>query len=80
MEKGSEVVRRSALTLIERVEEGYIGCYVCVVEVVVRDILGSTGRRRSGEGWGIGVEVMSPPWNVEPSRLNFEGNSLGLNA
>ena len=49
-----------------------------VVEVVVRDILEST--RRSGEGWGIGVEVMSPPWNVELSRLNFEGNSLGLNA
>ena len=49
-----------------------------VVEVVVRDILDSTGR--SGEGWGIGVEVMSPPWNVEPSRLNFERNSLGLNA
>ena len=51
-----------------------------VVEVVVRDILESTVRRRSGEGWGVGVEVMSPPWNVEPSRLSFEGNSLGLNA
>ena len=51
-----------------------------VVEVVVRDILDSTGSSKSGEGWGIGVEVMSPPWNVEPFRLNFERNSLGLNA
>ena len=51
-----------------------------VLVVVVRDILDSTGKSRNGEGWGIGVEVMSPPWNVEPSRLNFERNSLGLNA